>query len=99
MIAHSMKDSIDRYVDIGCPAGDFLCAVLSNDLFEACAHADEYNSISLASICNYIYNYTPSICWGSLQAYTDWINLHRTEAEKAQMLATADRKARQSFYN
>jgi len=68
-----------RYVDDRCPTGDFLYAVLSNDLFEAMGRADENNRAALFDICKYIWNELPSICWGSPEKVRAWFG--RTESE------------------
>jgi hypothetical protein len=81
------KDTIDRYVKEGIPTGDFLYAVLSNDLMEAFGRADEDNRRDLFEICQYIYNETPAICHGSKERINEWIKFHqqkraREEASK-----------------
>jgi len=72
-IPENVKASLDRYVMNGIPTGDFLRAVLSNDLFEAVGRADMDNQHNLVSICQYIYNYCPSTCHGSLKKVDEWI--------------------------
>ena len=69
----NIKEAIDRYVAIGCPCGDFLTAVLSNDLMDAFGMADEDNRFALFDICSYVYNIIPSNCHGSRKAVKDWI--------------------------
>ena len=68
-----------RYVDDRCPTGDFLYAVLSNDLFEAMVRTDENNRAALFGICKFIWNELPSICWGSPEKVRAWFG--RTESE------------------
>lgn len=66
-------DGIHRYIDEHCPVGGFLQAVLSNDLREAFARADDNNCRALFHIVAWLYNNAPSDCWGSPDRYTDWI--------------------------
>ena len=73
MINPYTKDSIDRYVNDKIPPGGFLCAVLSNDLFEAFARADSINRATMFDIVDYIYNNTPNICWGSPEIVKEWL--------------------------
>ena len=68
-----IKEAIDRYVAVGCPVGDFLTAVLSNDLMGALGRADEYNKVAIFDICSYVYNEIPSGSHGSRKAVKDWI--------------------------
>jgi hypothetical protein len=53
--------------------GDFLTAVLSNNLFEAYKRADEESAAAMRDIIKFIYNRLPNSCWGSPQAVHDWI--------------------------
>ena len=98
MIPRDVKESIDRYVDDGCPTGSFLCAVLGNNLFEAAAKADVHNRLWLVDICEYIYNHTPNTCHGSATLVTNWLRFHRTQPEIANEAASADREKRAKYY-
>lgn len=71
-------ESIQRYVQYGVPTGDFLKAVLSNDLFGAFDRADEENWECLGDICRYIYNHIPSNAWRSIEKINNWL-LHKLE--------------------
>lgn len=68
-----MKASIDRYVERGIPAGGFLEAVLSNDLFGAFAQADDTIRPHLYEVVRHIYWNVPSGCHGSPYKVTAWI--------------------------
>ena len=70
----NIKDTLELYVNDRCPTGGFLYAVLSNDLTEACAHADMRNLRQLPEIVTYIYNNLPSICWGSPEKVESWLS-------------------------
>ena len=52
--------------------GDFLTAVLSNDLWEAVARADDESMKSLRFVVMFIHNELPSKCHGSKQIVADW---------------------------
>ena len=67
-------ESLDRYVQHHCPTGDFLRAVLENDLLGACERADDINRYRLREIVRYCYNKLPAGCWGSKQRVKDWLN-------------------------
>lgn len=66
-------NDIEAYVKFGQPLGDFLTAIFSNNLFLACAKADIYNETLLFSYVEYIWNFTPSSCWGSKEIVLEWI--------------------------
>lgn len=54
--------------------GDFLTAILRNDLREACGRADEYNRTKLFAIVAWLYNHAPHNCWGSPDRFEAWAN-------------------------
>ena len=55
--------------------GDFIGAVLRNDLKEAVGRADEEALDNLPHIVAYLYNDCPSDCWGSTARVADWNGL------------------------
>lgn len=63
-----------RYVKHRIPPGDFLTAVLSNDLFAAVGRADEANAAALPAICRYIWNNLPRQCFGDPRTVREWLN-------------------------
>ncbi len=67
-----LKDAIDRYVQTGQPVGDFLHAILTNDLYGASGRADESNMTMLPVYCRYLYNECPTGCYGSDETYRAW---------------------------
>lgn len=64
--------AIRNYVIERRPVGHFLTAVLCNNLFEACFHADAANLAALPLIVKFIYNRVPSCCWGSKEKVFAW---------------------------
>lgn len=64
-IADHIKAALDRYAYQRLPLGDFLTAVVENNLMEAMGRADSYNRATIYQICSYIYNELPSTCHGS----------------------------------
>jgi hypothetical protein len=65
--------ALQRYIRDRVPTGGFLEAVLSNDLREACARADENNERVLPELVAYLYNEAPRNCWGSRELYKAWL--------------------------
>ena len=65
--------SLRRYADHGIPTGNFLRAVLANDLMEAMGRADAENRAAIWHICGYVYNEIPSPCHGSYEIVDAWI--------------------------
>lgn len=69
----STHEGLERYVRYRIPTGSFLHAVLTNDLMEAMAKADEENREDIYEICQYIYNNLPITCYGSPKAVSEWL--------------------------
>ena len=63
-----------RYIVDGIPPGDFLQAVLTNDLMGAFGRADEENGLCLRHICNFLYNDAPAVCFGSEEKMVAWMS-------------------------
>lgn len=68
------KQDIDAYVRDRLPPGDFLHAVLSNDLRESVFRADEENRAAMFDIVCYCYNNIPAECWGSRERVSNWLH-------------------------
>lgn len=73
LIKPETKEALDRYVNDRIPTGDFLRAVLENNLMEALGRADLGNRITIFEICQYIYNELPSPCHGSPEKVQAWL--------------------------
>jgi hypothetical protein len=82
MIPEHTLVGLDNYIGYGIPTGDFLHAVLSNDLFESFGRADCINSERMFDIVKYIYQYVPRQCWGDKDTINEWLRLHKEEPEK-----------------
>jgi len=67
------RRGIDDYVERRRPAGNFLEAVLSNDLTNAINRADNENRKALVEIVRYCYWEIPHRCWGSPAKYAAWL--------------------------
>ncbi len=78
-----LRDGFRRYIEEGVPTGHFLHAVLSNDLMQACTHADETNKTQLYQIVYFIHNQLPYSCYGSTAIVGIWLN-HRGLKGKAE---------------
>lgn len=66
------REGLARYLMYGVPTGDFLLAVLSNDLRDAVGRADMENQRGLVYIVNFLYNVAPSAAWGSPDKVAAW---------------------------
>jgi hypothetical protein len=73
LVPEHMREGVKIYIERGIPPGDFLTAVIQNDLKEACGRADEINARRIWHIVNFFYNYAPIDCWGSPGKMAAWI--------------------------
>ena len=72
LIPDYMIGAIERWIERGIPPGDFLMAVLCNDLKEAVGRADVVNINLLPAYVSFFYNDAPSQCWGSHEKVLAW---------------------------
>jgi len=72
-IPESTRNGIDDYVQGHIPPGDFLKAVLENNLMGTVFASDDENLGALLDICRYVWNYTPATCWGSPAKVKAWL--------------------------
>ena len=73
-IPHRMRQSLIGYVNKHHDVGDFLHAVISNDLAEAVGRADVENIQVIPAYVNFLWNCAPMACWGSAAKYQNWTN-------------------------
>lgn len=66
---------LTRYIENGIVPGDFLTAVLENNLMRALGKADETNRHALFNIASFLHNAAPSQCYGSPHAVKEWSTL------------------------
>ena len=71
-IPEYMRGGIMRFYEHGLPPGDFLSAVIDNDLKGAVAHADDTNKDLLSNYVGWFYNHAPSGSWGFTGAVAKW---------------------------
>lgn len=83
-----MHKGLLYYFKHGLQGGDFLTAVLSNDLREAAMHADETNKRLLWEYVFFLYNYAPIGTGGSPEAVEEWLTLAHEVREAAQSQPT-----------
>lgn len=75
MLPQHMREGIVEYIRVGRPVGDFLTALLSNDLMAAFERADDYNTQAMREWASYLYSYAPRYpvpCYGSLEIVENW---------------------------
>jgi hypothetical protein len=72
-VPHPLHEGLVEYIAARRPTGQFLRAVLENDLREACIRADEVNRFEIVNIVLFLHGYVPSPAWGSPAAVDAWL--------------------------
>jgi hypothetical protein len=80
-IPDRMMPAIQRYILHGIEPGHFLTAVITNNLTEAVARADDENMRNIPAFVAYFYNEAPRDCWGSEAKMNMWIT-QKAEARR-----------------
>lgn len=83
-IPSHMLESIDLYLQHGCPPGSFLYAVLCNNLTESVARADTHNIHNLPAYAAFLYNEMPRGSWGSEEKVGAWLRNIQASKEAEQ---------------
>lgn len=81
-IQDHMMEGIKRYVEDGIRPGDFLTAIICNDLTNSVWRADETNMRNIPAFVEYFYNRVPLSIWKSKENMEAWIELKQEEREK-----------------
>ncbi len=89
-IPENLRGGIERYLIDRLKPGDFLTAVICNDLFAAFSRADENSRLALPTIIRWFYNRAPHVCHGSKSAMLRWLNRVEDESvvEKLEFAAS-----------
>jgi len=75
VIPDYMHKGICLYIDNHVKPGDFLTAVIENNLHESMSRADDNNLRNLLAYPAFFYEHAPSQCWGSTKAMTEWLKM------------------------
>lgn len=73
VIPEHMQQALLRYVTEGVQPGDFLTAVIRNDLRNAVMRADEENLPLIKLYLLWFYNVAPQGCHGSFDMMEQWM--------------------------
>ena len=73
MLPPHMQEGARRYVEQGVPPGDFLYAVLCNQLRQAFERADDINTCCMKAWATWLYSACPMLAQGSAEAVKAWI--------------------------
>ena len=71
-IPEHIREAVQRYIEQGVLPGNFLQAVIRNDLIDSFARADDVNRSRLFDIVMFFYNEAPAGCWRSEEKMLAW---------------------------
>jgi hypothetical protein len=72
-VPNRVREGLTEYLAARRKTGDFLKAVLSNDLKDAALRADEVNERHLVDIVRFLVHTAPATSWGSPAAVKAWL--------------------------
>ena len=78
-----IMEALDNYEKTGAELGNFLNAVVKNDLGAVCL-ADAQNLRDIADIYRYVFNHLNSDCWGSKEKVSRWRQKKALEYSKGE---------------
>lgn len=79
-VPEHLREGLARYVIHGIIPGSFLQAVISNDLHGAIHLGDDDSLAGIKSILSFLWNSTPSQCFGDRVRLMQWHGLARESA-------------------
>lgn len=81
-----LREALERYRDWHLPPGNFLRAVLENNLAETVGLADPRSFAHLREILEWLWHKMPATAWGSFERVEEWLAV-RTQTSNAPPLA------------
>ena len=72
MIPAHMREGMLAWIENGILPGQFLQAVLKNNLLMAFLNADCINKRKMETYLEYLWKYAPEDCWGSKENVRKW---------------------------
>jgi len=76
LIPEYMRPGLLRWIEDGIKPGEFLTAIIENDLYQAFNKADDNNIFRIQSYLKFFYNCAPRSCWGSIDRAIEWQKTH-----------------------
>lgn len=72
LIPDELLEALSRYIKTGMKPGDFLQAILRNDLADTFRRADFFNVTNVEYVVAFLHKNAPATCWGSEEIIAKW---------------------------
>ena len=82
VVPKRIAEALEHWVKEATLPGQFLQAVLRNDLLDAIGRADDECLATFKAIILWLCNVAPSTCWGSPQAVEYWLTVNDRKRER-----------------
>lgn len=77
LIPEHVRPRMKRYLERGLRPGEFVVAVLENNLVQSVCRADRVNLAQIVEWAKFLYNEMPMESWGSKEKVNAWIKKRR----------------------
>lgn len=85
------QEALNNYFFHGYEPGNFVTAVLCNDLMRATNSCDHINKKYLTDIAKWVMHNAPNMSWGSRQMVQDW--LHDVDGARTKFVTACEKRA------
>ncbi len=72
LVPPHLRRGLQGYIQDGHVPGDFLQAVITNNLMAAVAYGDEVSRAALCDLVFWMYKHAPGVCWGTKEIMDKW---------------------------
>ena len=72
LVPPHLREGLQRYILTGGLVGQYLTALLDNDLREVVARGDDESLAGLRGTVQFLHNFCPGRCWGSPAIRQEW---------------------------
>ena len=87
------RNGVYQYILFGNPVGSFLEHLFCNRLKETFSHADDVNQHCVRNYLMFLYNDGPAQCYGSPEAYANWLATDGMVGQYMARVAEANRSS------
>ena len=72
LLDSKLANELLAWIERGTRPSAFVACLLANDLNGACLHAVDAQRVDLWYVMNWVRQYAPSMCWGTMTNFETW---------------------------